>query len=101
MPRKLYRAVSQILVFSVACVGLSAAADEAESRPPANASQEISELRAMLADQQRQIAELRAALKEQRDLINVGRPAGSSESAAPASVQNPSPGVPQPGQVMM
>jgi hypothetical protein len=98
MTRKLYRAVSQILVLSAICAGLAVAADDAESRPAANASQEISELRAMLVDQQRQIAELRAALKEQKDLINSRQPV-SNETAAPASVQNPSPGVRQLGQV--
>ena len=77
---------------------LAIAADEAESRPAANTSQEIGELRALLADQQRQIAELRAALKEQRDLIN-SRSAGSNESNAPAGVQRSSPGMPQLGQV--
>ncbi|HXI39541.1 MAG TPA: hypothetical protein VNH83_06165 [Bryobacteraceae bacterium] len=77
---------------------LAIAADEAESRPAANTSQEIGELRALLADQQRQIAELRAALKEQRDLIN-SRSAGSNESNAPAGVQRSSPGMPELGQV--
>jgi hypothetical protein len=98
MTRKLYRTVSQILVLAATCTALAVAADQAESRPAASTSQEISELRAMLADQQRQIAELRAALKEQKDLINSRQP-GSNEMPAPVSVQHPSPGVPQLGQV--
>src|SRR5690349_18143101 len=97
MIKRLYRTVSQILVLAVTCTALAVAADEAESRPAASTSQEISELRALLVDQQRQIAELRAALKEQRDLINT-RQAGSNGTAAPASVQH-EPGVRQLGQV--
>ncbi len=77
---------------------LAVAADEAEGQPAQNTSQEIGELRALLADQQRQIAELRAALKEQRDLINAGQ-TGANGMAAPAVVQHSSPGVPQLGQV--
>src|SRR5579862_196940 len=98
MTKRTYRAVSRILVLAVTGTALAVAADEAESRPAASPSQEISELRALLADQQRQIAELRAALKEQRDLINA-RPAGSNETTVPAGVQHSSPGMPQLGQV--
>src|SRR5690349_2449544 len=98
MTRKLYRTVSRILILAATCATLAIAADEAASRPSANTSQEISELRALLADQQRQIAELRAALKEQRDLINTRQP-GSDETASPAAVQHPSTGVAQLGQV--
>ncbi len=98
MTRKLYRTVSRILILAATCSTLAIAADEAESRPAANTSQEISELRALLADQQRQIAELRAALKEQRDLINA-RQAGADETASSAAVQRSSPGVAQLGQV--
>ena len=98
MTRKRYRTVSQILVLAATCTALAIAADKTESRPAANASQEISELRAMLADQQRQIAELRAALNEQKNLIN-SLQAGSNETPAPASVQHTLPGIPQLGQV--
>lgn len=98
MTRRIYRTISQILILACACTVVAVAADEAESRPAASASQEITELRTLLADQQRQIAELRAALKEQRDLIN-GWQGGSNETTAPASVQHASPGVPQLGQV--
>jgi len=80
------------------CTTLTVAADKADSRPAANSSQEIIELRALLADQQRQIMELRAALKEQRELIN-SRPGGSNETTTPASVQHAVPGVSQLGQV--
>lgn len=97
MTRKPYRTVGQILVLA-ACTALAVAADKADSRPAANTSQEITELRTLLADQQRQIAELRAALIEQKDLIN-SRQAGSNETAATASVHRPSPGIPQLGQV--
>ncbi|PYT22533.1 MAG: hypothetical protein DMG58_29965 [Acidobacteria bacterium] len=76
-----------------ACTALAVAADKEEKPPAANTSQEISELRAMLADQQRQIAELR-----QKNLIN-SRQAGSTEAQGPASVQQTSPGIPQLGQV--
>src|SRR5439155_9469999 len=93
-----YRTVRQILVLAATCTALAVAADKTESQPAANTSQEISELRAMLADQQRQIAELRAALNEQKNLIN-SRQAGSNETPAPASVQHTSPGIPQLGQV--
>jgi hypothetical protein len=96
MTRKVYLTISQILVLTLACTVFALAADEPENQPNAGTSSEISELRALLADQQRQIAELRAALREQKDLINAGRPGGSNDSA---NTQHPSPGIPQLGQV--
>ncbi len=99
MNQRVHRTINQILVLSVSCTVLALAADKPEKQPNANSNPEISELRALLADQQRQIAELRAALQEQKNLINGSRQGESNGTAAPATVQRPSPGIPQLGQV--
>jgi len=87
MTRKRYRTVRQILVLAATCTALAVAADKTktESQQAPNTSQEISELRAMLADQQRQIAELRAALNEQKNLINIRQAVRPRRKGPPAS----------------
>jgi hypothetical protein len=97
MTRRAHRCVNQILLF-VAITVQAIAADKPGVQPAAGTSQEINQLKALLADQQRQIQELRAAMQEQRKLIEASLQAASGD-AAPSTNAQPSTGVPQLGQV--
>src|SRR5215813_1644911 len=88
-----FRQTIQILFLVFAVVFESIAAD-GPATPPAGDNQEINQLKAQMAEQQRQIQELRAALQEQRKLIEAVHPAVPAETA-PAQV----PGVRSLGEV--
>ena len=96
MTRKAYLCLTQTL-FLLACGVMPAlAADKQGAAPADDTSQEVNQLKAQLADQQRQIEELRTALQK----LLAGKQASPNEDVAPpANAVTPAPGVPQLGQV--
>ena len=85
MNNKAFRRTNQILFLAFAVTFQSIAADSPASQPAAD-SQDISQLKAQMAEQQRQIQELRAALAEQKKMIEEGRQAVPVQIApAPAT----------------
>jgi hypothetical protein len=88
--------MKKTLVLIVALAVETLAADKQVEQPAADTRQEVQQLKAQLADQQRQIAELRAAVAK---LIGQSRQAASENAAAPASPQPAASGIPQLGQV--
>ncbi|HVP48489.1 MAG TPA: hypothetical protein VMT32_17965 [Bryobacteraceae bacterium] len=96
MTTKAYLCLTQTL-FVLACATIPALAGDKQGAAPADsASQEVSQLKVQLADQQRQIEELRTALQK----LLASKPTSSGEDVTPPANTAPSaPGVPQLGQV--
>ncbi len=88
-----HRRTHQILFLAFAVAFQSMAADGPETQVAATGQQEINQLKAQLAEQQRQIEELRLALQEQRKLIQASLPAAPAATpvAAPAAAPAPAP----------
>ncbi|HUJ22789.1 MAG TPA: hypothetical protein VLX58_14750 [Bryobacteraceae bacterium] len=88
MTKRLYHLIHWILVLTIATVVPAIGQDKGNTQSAANSGQEITELKALLADQQRQIQELRTALQEQKKLIESARQTGPEQGAPPASPQS-------------
>jgi hypothetical protein len=86
MTRRPHHYVNQIVLL-IGALGVQAtAADKPESRPAADMSQEVSQLKAQLADQQRQIEELRIVLQK---FVERQQQTASDGAPLPTSVQHP------------
>ena len=94
MTRKAYLYLTAVL-FLIASTFPAVAADKQGGQPAGDSSQEVSQLKVQLADQQRQIDELRAALQK---LLATRQPA-EQDGAQPQIPQGGTPGIPQLGQV--
>jgi hypothetical protein len=90
MTRKAYFCLTQIVLLIAAGSAPVNAADKSSGQSAA--SQEVSQLKVKLADQQRQIEELRAAVQK----LLAGRQSAASETATPPA---PAPAVPRLGEV--